>query len=310
MSPDKKLLTSCQSVSKISKYNSVKCIYCGNNNCIKNGGKGKLIKKQNYYCKDCKQQFIMGIFENSRKPLPAGLTCSYCGHHKCVRRGKDSRGDQKYKCQECGKYFKENYIRDTTLAYSLEIGEDVWDAKNFGLTNNIHRKRGEKINFALFKQLWLRAIIKNFVLFQASTGRRYPTILGYCNEFSIFSRFLLERRPDINDISEVDRSVIVDYLNYLSESHKSRDNIVRKLGVLRTLFEIGTINNWFEIPHYLVRNEDFPKFQRRKLPRYIPQEVLQQLNSHLDALPEPVMRMVLVIQECGLRVGELLVLNE
>jgi integrase/recombinase XerD len=30
-----------------------------------------------------------------------------------------------------------------------------------------------------------------------------------------------------------------------------------------------------------------------------------QLNQHLEVLPKPVMRMVLVIQECGLRIGEL-----
>ena len=33
---------------------------------------------------------------------------------------------------------------------------------------------------------------------------------------------------------------------------------------------------------------------------------MQQLNQHLDALPEPVVRMVLVLQETGLRLGELL----
>jgi hypothetical protein len=32
---------------------------------------------------------------------------------------------------------------------------------------------------------------------------------------------------------------------------------------------------------------------------------MKQLNEHLDALPEAVTRMVLVIQECGLRIGEL-----
>ncbi|MDJ0744193.1 MAG: tyrosine-type recombinase/integrase [Xenococcaceae cyanobacterium MO_167.B27] len=42
------------------------------------------------------------------------------------------------------------------------------------------------------------------------------------------------------------------------------------------------------------------------MPRYIPEEVMAQLNQNLDLLPEPVMRMVLVIQETGLRVSELL----
>lgn len=69
-------------------------------------------------------------------------------------------------------------------------------------------------------------------------------------------------------------------------------------------FETGIINDWFQVPSCLVRKEDYPK-QVRALPRYIPEEVMKQLNQHLDALPEPVIRMTLVVQECGLRIGEL-----
>ena len=36
---------------------------------------------------------------------------------------------------------------------------------------------------------------------------------------------------------------------------------------------------------------------------------MAQLNQHLDSLPKPVMRMILVIQETGLRAGELLQLS-
>lgn len=37
---------------------------------------------------------------------------------------------------------------------------------------------------------------------------------------------------------------------------------------------------------------------------------MQQLNENIDKLPEPVMRMVLVIQECGMRISELLHLKQ
>lgn len=43
------------------------------------------------------------------------------------------------------------------------------------------------------------------------------------------------------------------------------------------------------------------KFQ----PRYIPEEVMTQLNQHLDALTPVIRRMVLIIQEAGMRIGEL-----
>jgi hypothetical protein len=41
-------------------------------------------------------------------------------------------------------------------------------------------------------------------------------------------------------------------------------------------------------------------------PRYIPIAVLDQLNSHLGSLKAPWMQMVLILQECGMRISELL----
>ncbi|MEM9447823.1 MAG: site-specific integrase [Cyanobacteria bacterium P01_E01_bin.6] len=67
-------------------------------------------------------------------------------------------------------------------------------------------------------------------------------------------------------------------------------------------------NQWLNISRYLIRPEDFPK-RPKPLPRYIPEDVLRQLNEHLGDLPEPVMRMTLVLQECGMRISELLHMN-
>ncbi|MEO0828120.1 MAG: tyrosine-type recombinase/integrase [Cyanobacteria bacterium J06635_15] len=55
--------------------------------------------------------------------------------------------------------------------------------------------------------------------------------------------------------------------------------------------------------------EDFPKRPQSK-PRYIPEYVMQQLNENIDGLPEPLIRMVLVLQECGMRISELLHLKK
>jgi integrase len=68
--------------------------------------------------------------------------------------------------------------------------------------------------------------------------------------------------------------------------------------------ETGIVNKWFNVDPYLIRKEDYPR-SLKPLPRYIPDEVIRQLNQHLNTLPEPIMRMVLIIQECGLRIGEL-----
>lgn len=308
MNNDQNLLRkSSESFSLIKALNKVQCPRCNKFNCINNGNKIGAIKRQKYFCKNCNFNFTGETYVRMNQQKNAKITCRYCGSCHYHKRGKDKQGIQQYKCQSCGRYFKENYQRIHFANY-LELGEDVWDATSLGLTPSLHRKQGGKIIFKHIKQLWLKVIVKAFVKFQAATGRAYGTILGYCQELNTFSKFLSERKPDITDIHQLERSVIVDYLEYLSKFPRVTEFITRKLGVLRTLFLVGTINNWFEVPPHLVRDEDFPKFSRR-LPRYIPSEVLQQLNEHLDALPEPVMRMVIVIQECGLRVGELLTLS-
>lgn len=68
--------------------------------------------------------------------------------------------------------------------------------------------------------------------------------------------------------------------------------------------ETGVVNDWFDVPPHLIRQEDY-QTEIKPLPRYISEEVMRQLNQHIDALPAPIMRMVLIIQECGLRIGEL-----
>lgn len=51
--------------------------------------------------------------------------------------------------------------------------------------------------------------------------------------------------------------------------------------------------------------DPFKHRQKKMLPRYIPQEVLNQLNHHLDSLPVQIKRMVILLQECGMRLREL-----
>ena len=49
----------------------------------------------------------------------------------------------------------------------------------------------------------------------------------------------------------------------------------------------------------------FKQKQKKMLPRFIPQEVLNQLNHHLDFLPAQIRRMVILLQECGMHLNEL-----
>ncbi len=121
------------------------------------------------------------------------------------------------------------------------------------------------------------------------------------------SRFLAESYPNISP-QELDRSVVIDFLSYLAGTDISTSTRCATIGAIRGFLEMSYQNEWLEISRYLIRDEDFPK-RPKSVPRYIPEDVMRQLNEHLDDLPEPVVRMVLVLQECGMRISELLCLK-
>jgi hypothetical protein len=75
---------------------------------------------------------------------------------------------------------------------------------------------------------------------------------------------------------------------------------------LRNFLETAARERWLRIAsERMIFDEEIlrpPKPQ----PRYIPTAVLDQLNSHLGNLKAPWMQMVLILQECGMRISELL----
>ncbi len=122
-----------------------------------------------------------------------------------------------------------------------------------------------------------------------------------------FSEFLEIYYPSIT-FQKFTRKVIIDLIDFLNQKKLSSRTKNYYLSTLNTFFETGNINLWFNVPPYLIRPEDYGK-PSKSLPRYIPEFVMQQLNQYLETLPETIMRMVLVLQETGLRIGELLHLS-
>jgi integrase/recombinase XerD len=55
----------------------------------------------------------------------------------------------------------------------------------------------------------------------------------------------------------------------------------------------------------MIYDEEVPQPPKPQ-PRYIPSGVLDQLNKHLGNLKAPWLQMVLILQECGMRISELL----
>ena len=239
------------------------------------------------------------LIQNKLELASVELDCPKCQSNNYRKHGKNG-GKQTYQCRDCGRYFVENPSR----VNHLPISDDVWNARDLGLRVSEYNRQS-KLVFVRIQQDWLKVVAKKFIRYMAAT-KEMGTLQNYISDFNSFSKFIGENYFGASP--KLSRDLIIAYIEYLNKKRLVASCKSHRLSSLNTLFETAAINGWLKIPSYLVRLEDYPK-HTKLLPRYIPEEVIQQLNQHLDALPDPVMRMVLVIQECGLRVGELLQLQ-
>ena len=229
---------------------------------------------------------------------PSQIVCSKCGSDSYIKAGFKKSGSQRYRCKDCGGQF----VPFANLQ-KLVRGDDIWTAEDLGLQVSPYSTDGDKVNLLAIQQEWLKGYIKKIIKYIATKTTSFAQLQRLLYYFRHFSVFLCQTQI-INQIEDINRSVIIDYLDYLNQQQLALVTKGKCLSALESLFETGVANKWFVVEPYLIRKEDHPK-QNKTLPRYIPEEVIIQLNQHLDALPQPIMRMVLVIQECGLRIGEL-----
>ncbi len=226
--------------------------------------------------------------------------CYHCGSFDYWKDGLVD-GKQRYKCKKCGRKFRESPKKQTLIPHP----EDVWNPKKLGLEVPVYNGR-TILNFSLIKQEWLKNLAKKTIKY-LSTNRAVSTLQDYLLMFNCLSDFINDKYTNIK-IEDINRTLVVEFLSYLSARKISIETRCHYISYLKSFFQTGIENQWFDIPPYLIQKNDYPK-RKKRIPRYIPEEVMFQLNKYLEELPLPIMRMTLVIQECGFRVGELLSLK-
>lgn len=247
------------------------------------------------------------LVPNSTPPGPPPILCSHCGSDRFVKRRKDYKGDQIYRCKRCGRHFVYNPNRrhESVVDPEGEYKKDVWDCRNLGVSAGVGKYQ-YKLSFKKIAQSWLLPPAKLFIKLSLST-LSFSTASARLLAIQRFSEFLAQFYPDTTP-PEITREVMIDFLVRLSSENLSASSRCATIGSLRTFLEMSYQNQWLDVRRYLVRPEDYPQRPKAQ-PRYVPEEVMQQLNQHLSDLPEPVMRMVLILQECGMRISELLLLR-
>lgn len=184
-----------------------------------------------------------------------------------------------------------------------EYEKDVWDLRVLGVDLNA-AKKNYKLNFKKIKQQWLKKTAKkyskyNLTINSVSNTRIKITALNH------FSKFLTNSDNNIKDGSELNRKLVLDSIAYivgLSLADSSKNNYVK---CIKNFLEVCGKESWGNIVNKeLISTEDIPQ-KPVKQPRFIPQDVLVQLNKNIEYLSSDIMRMVLIIQECGMRISDL-----
>lgn len=180
--------------------------------------------------------------------------------------------------------------------------KDIWDVRKMGATLS-PADLSYRLNFTQISQPWLRQAAKHYIRYRLPL-QSVSTCRWVINTLDHFSAFL-DQLPRQVQAADVDRALITEYLAYLAAGQlgsKTRQNC---LVHLRGFLETSAREGWADFPdRRLIYDEDIPK-RPSLAPRPIPEEVLEQLDQHLDALPEPYRTMVVVLRECGMRISEL-----
>ncbi len=232
------------------------------------------------------------------------IVCPKCGSNEYRKNGRNkSSKNQVYYCRQCDRSFTlEKEKLEIVIDPQAEYLKDIWDCRYLGIEGGVG-KSSYKLNFALLVQPWLREAAKRYIkmclssiVFASAQEKLYS--------LRTLSGFLRQDYPEIQP-AEINRDVITNFTIYLASRKLAYATRHKILCDTKLFFDASYQLEWLDVSRYLVRQEDLPRVPKA-LPRYIPEEVLRQLNEHIEELAEPVIRMVLVLQECGMRISELL----
>ena len=147
-------------------------------------------------------------------------------------------------------------------------------------------------------------IINKFIEYlEYEKGYSKKTIISYENDLELFNNFLKENK--IENINNIDYSVIRKYLSHLHDNNYEASSISRKISALRTFFKYSLKEKIIKNnPMTLISN---PK-KEKKLPKYLNYEEMERLLNSIDLKELEGIRDKLIIEllySTGIRVSEL-----
>jgi len=182
------------------------------------------------------------------------------------------------------------------------FAKDVWSARDLGVHTN-GTIRAQRVSFTGIRQRWLRDAAKRVALVRLSS-HSLADAAALTMALKHFSRYLDDFHPGIT-AAGIDRTLVLGFLHALQTEGLSAGTRAGTTTYLRAFLEICGREGWGGITDRpLIYRDDYPRLGAA-VPRYLPSEVLSQLDAHLHKLPDPLQRMTRIIMECGMRISEL-----
>jgi integrase/recombinase XerD len=238
-----------------------------------------------------------------------GLYTTYLKQHGMYHQGTTSRMDREQ--HPCVTSRDSHYISTLRQLYSIlesayddrpEHEKDVWNLQRMAVPISLSLSN-VTLSFHRIRQPWLRKTAKAYIRYCLPIYAE-GTCRTRLQSLTCFSEFLLQERPR-GTAKTITRKLLLEYLSYLP----ARVCIsVRKSHLLnlRNFLETAARERWLPIAaERMIFDDEIPRPPKAQ-PRYLPAAVLEQLNSHLGSLKAPWMQMILILQECGMRISELL----
>jgi len=159
-----------------------------------------------------------------------------------------------------------------------------------------------KINFSEISPAWLKRSAKDYIKACHAT-KSSATLIANLHAIKMFGQDICAVEVELKP-SDIDRPFMEKMLYKWSNRKLKWSTRKRRLASLRQYIEWCEDTGSLEFGAVrLIRDSDYPKSEGR-LPKFIPEIVMTQLNQHLDLLHPHVMRFFLVLQEVGMRISE------
>jgi hypothetical protein len=159
----------------------------------------------------------------------------------------------------------------------------VWAGSDCGRSAEDSRPAARGAGAVSFTGLdppWLRDAVKRWARQRLATGNAFNTIRAGAQALKRFSGFLGECQPPVQQPRDIDRSLLDRYLAWLAPLPLADSAKVLSRVFLRSFLEDNRRYHWVVgIPAEATIYPDEISARRRTLPRFIPEFVMNQLES-------------------------------